>query len=269
MSQESSKDQSVTTFWDHLEELRYVLVRVVVATVVAAIVTLFCKEELFSLILAPKNHDFITYRLLSGYISSEEIGTMLSRLSGDVELISTQLTQQFTTHITMSLYVGLLIAFPYVLYELFRFISPGLYRGERRYAGLFVVFGYVMFMAGVVLNYLLIFPLSLNFLSNYQVSPDVRNLISLESYIGTFMSLNIMMGILFEMPILCWLFAKLGVLRSQFMRHYRRHAIVLLLFIAAIVTPTVDIITLILVALPIYLLYELSILIVHLSQRDR
>lgn len=233
--------------------------RVVVAIVVAAGVALCCKEPLFSLILAPQNSDFITYKLLGGYASSNAV----------VELISTQLTQQFTTHITMSIYVGILAVVPYILYELFRFISPALYRGERRYAELFVVSGYIMFMVGVALNYLLIFPISLSFLSSYQVSPDVRNLISLESYIGTFMSLNIMMGILFEMPILCWLFAKLGVLKSQFMRHYRRHAIVLLLFIAAVVTPTVDVTTLILVALPIYLLYELSILIVQISQRDR
>ncbi len=258
-------DRSATTFWDHLEELRYTLVRVVVAIVVAAAVALLCKEQLFSVILAPKDCDFITYRLLGGYMSGDGVNS----ISSGVELISTQLTQQFTTHITMSIYAGLLVVFPYILYELFRFISPALYHSERRYAELFVVSGYIMFMTGIALNYLLIFPLSLRFLSSYQVSPDVRNLISLESYIGTFMSLNIMMGILFEMPILCWLFAKVGVLKAKFMRHYRRHAIVLLLFIAAIVTPTVDVTTLILVALPIYLLYELSILIVQISQKER
>ncbi len=263
-------EASSATFWEHLDELKGVLLRIAVAVIIMGMVAFLFKEQLFSVILAPQNDDFITYRYLSELSSAlGEQGGVTTPLEGfSVKLISTQLTQQFMVHIQMAIYVGFLVVFPYILFELFRFVSPALHHNERRYAVGVVCWGYVMFLLGVALSYLLIFPLTFRFLGSYQVSTDVENLISLDSYISTLMMLNFTMGIVFEIPILCWLFAKLGFLSASFMRHYRRHAIVILLTIAAVITPTSDIVTLLLVALPMYLLYELSIFIVAFTNND-
>ena len=170
-------------------------------------------------------------------------------------------------HLSSSLYLALLVASPYLLYEVFRFVSPALYASEKRYALLLVVSMYVLFACGVLLSYYLVFPISLRFLGTYQVSGDVENLISLQSYIGTLTGMTLMMGIVFEIPVLCWLLARVGILSSRFMSHYRRHAIVVILIIAAIITPTSDVFTLLLVAMPVWLLYEVSILLVKRVNR--
>ena len=162
-----------------------------------------------------------------------------------------------------ALYAGILCVSPYILYQLMRFISPALYEDEKSYVYKVVGFGYVMFIVGVLLSYFLIFPLTFRFLGTYQVSGDVANMISLESYISTLMGMNLMMGLVFELPIICWLFAKLGFLTADFMKNYRKHAVVLILIIAAIITPTSDVFTLSLVSFPMWLLYEISILIVN------
>ena len=163
--------------------------------------------------------------------------------------------------------VGALLASPYILYQLFRFVSPALYSNERRYALRVVVGGYVMFLVGVAISYFLIFPLTFRFLGTYQVSGEVENLIALPSYISTLLTMSLAMGLVFEIPMLAWLFAKLGFLSAPFMRHYRRHAIVLILVVAAIITPTSDVFTLSLVALPMWLLYEASIFIVKRTNK--
>lgn len=162
-----------------------------------------------------------------------------------------------------ALYAGILCVSPYILYQLMRFISPALYEDEKSYVYKVVGFGYVMFIVGVLLSYFLIFPLTFRFLGTYQVSRDVANMISLESYISTLMGMNLMIGLVFELPIICWLFAKLGFLTADFMKNYRKHAVVLILIIAAIITPTSDVFTLSLVSFPMWLLYEISILIVN------
>ncbi len=262
-----------STFWDHLDELRSVLIRIAAALLIAGTATFSFKDQLFRVVFAAKDSDFISYRILnqiSNYINGLISGgdaTEQSVESFSVEIINTELTQQFTTHISVAMWSGLLLIFPYILYELFRFVSPALYSNERRYSSLIVSWGYVMFMAGAALSYFLIFPLTFRFLATYQVSDSVVNMIAINSYIGTLMTLILMMGVLFEMPILCWFFAKLGFITAGFMRKYRRHALVILIFISAIITPTADIVTLLLVAMPMYLLYELSILIVALQRR--
>ena len=157
----------------------------------------------------------------------------------------------------------MLCASPYILYQLFRFVSPALYTNEREYAVKVAGGGYLLFIIGVLVSYFLVFPLTFRFLGTYQVSGEVENMITLQSYISTLMMMCLAMGIVFEIPILSWLFAKLGFITSDFMRHYRRHAIVIILIIAAVITPTSDIFTLSLVALPMWLLYEISIWIVH------
>ena len=224
-----------------------------------AVVAFAFKDAVFAAILAPKYDDFILYRLLAGVNSWLADG---SPSSFHVELINTGLAEQFKIHVKTSLYVGLMAASPYCLYELFRFVSPGLYPKERRYGVRAVVSGYVMFLLGVALCYFLIFPLTFRFLGTYQVSPDVENLITLQSYMDTLLVMCFLLGILFELPIVCWVLGKLGILRRTFMRRYRKHAVVVILVVSAIITPTSDIFTLCIVALPICLLYEVSTFLV-------
>lgn len=162
-----------------------------------------------------------------------------------------------------TLCAGILCASPYILYQLFRFVSPALYVNERKYMVRVVGGGYAMFALDVAVSYFLIFPLTFRFLGTYQVSGEVENIIALQSYISTLMTMSLAMGLVFEIPILSWLFAKLGLLSDGFMRKYRKHAIVVILVVAVIITPTSDVFTLSLVALPMWLLYEISILIVN------
>lgn len=252
-------NNSAMTFWDHLDVLRGSLLRMAVVTVACAVVAFAFKDAVFAAILAPKHDDFILYRLLAGVSGWLADG---SPSSFHVELINTGLAEQFKIHVKTSLYVGLMAASPYCLYELFRFVSPGLYPKERRYGVRAVVSGYVMFLLGVALCYFLIFPLTFRFLGTYQVSSDVENLITLQSYMDTLFVMCFLLGILFELPIVCWVLGKLGILRRTFMRRYRKHAVVVILVVSAIITPTSDIFTLCIVALPICLLYEVSTFLV-------
>ena len=237
------------TFWDHLDELRSVIIRILVITVVAAAVAFCLKEELFAVVLAPRTSDFITYRLMG----VEPF---------DIHLMNTGLTEQFMVHLKTAMYAGVLVASPYIIWQLFRFISPALYDNERRYATLLCTSGYLMFMLGTALNYFLIFPLTVKFLGTYQVSPDVANMLTLQSYMDTLLMMCLVMGIVFELPVVSWILGRMGLINRQMMRSMRRHAVVAILVVAAIITPTTDAFTLFVVALPIWLLYEVSILIV-------
>lgn len=248
------------SFWEHLDELRAAIIKSLLAALVFGVIAFCFKDELFHVILAPKEPDFLTYRLfhlLSNITGSDEAASF------HVRLINTGLAEQFVIHMKVAFCAGLLCASPYILYQLFRFVSPALYANERKYALRMVGGGYVMFLIGILVCYYLIFPLTFRFLGTYQVSDDVENLVSLQSYISTLLTMSLAMGIVFEIPLLSWLFAKAGFLTDGFMRHYRRHAIVIILILAAIITPTSDVFTLSLVALPMWFLYEISIHIVR------
>ena len=224
------------TFWDHLEELRGCILRSLAVAMVFALLAFGFKDELFTIVLGPKDPS--------------------------VQLINTELTSQFMIHMMVSFYAGIIMAAPYIIYELYKFISPGLYQQEKRYAVRIVTSGYVMFMAGLVFSYFVVFPFTFRFLGNYQVSDDVKNMISLTSYIDTFVILSLMLGVVFELPVISWFLGKLGLLNRELMHSYRRHAIVLILIVAAFITPTSDAFTLMIVSLPIYILYELSAYVV-------
>ena len=241
------------SFWDHLDELRSRIIRVLLIVVVSTVVAFLLKEPLFNVVLAPRSSEFVSYRLLG-----------VSAFS--IHLINTGLTEQFMVHMRTSLYIGVLLASPYIIYEMFRFVSPGLYDNERRYALWIVGSAYVMFILGTLLNYFLVFPLTVRFLGTYQVNADVTNMLTLQSYIDTLISMSFLMGVLFELPVVCWLLGRMGIINAQMMGAYRRHAIVAILVLAAIVTPTTDVFTLFVVALPIWILYELSVLIVKLAK---
>lgn len=244
------------SFWEHLDALRAALLKSLAVSLVCGIVAFLFKDELFTIVLAPKDAAFVTYDILSG------VSNMLG--NGDisafsVQLINTGLAEQFVIHVKTAMCAGVLCASPYVLYQLFRFVSPALYANERKYAVVTVSSGYAMFMVGVMTGYFLIFPLTFRFLGTYQVSGEVTNMITLQSYMSTLVMMCLSLGIVFEMPILSWLFAKMGFLSPAFMRRYRRHAIVVILVIGAAITPTSDVFTLTLVSLPMYILYEVSI----------
>ena len=246
-------NQQTLTFWDHLDVLRSSLIRMAVAVAVVSIVAFLLKDELFSIVLAPRSSDFVTYRLIG-------VGAF------SLHLMNTGLTEQFMIHVRTALYAGLLVASPYILYELFRFVSPGLYQNERRYAFWIVGAAYMMFLFGTLVNYFMVFPLTVRFLGTYQVSPDVANMLTLQSYIDTLLGMSLVLGVVFELPVVCGLLGRMGLLTDGMMSLYRRHAIVAILIVAAIITPTTDVFTLCVVALPIYLLYELSIVIVRFTK---
>lgn len=237
------------TFWDHLDELRSVIIRILVISVLAGIVAFCLKDELFAIVLAPRSSDFVTYRLMGVEPFS-------------IHLMNTGLTEQFMIHMKTAFFAGFLVASPYVIYLLFRFVSPALYDNERKYATALVSSGYLMFVLGTLLNYFLIFPLTVKFLGTYQVSEDVANMLTLQSYMDTLLMMSLVMGIVFELPVVSWLLGRMGLVNVQMMSQWRKHAIVAILVVAAIITPTTDAFTLFIVALPIWLLYELSILIV-------
>ena len=242
------------TFWEHLDELRGSLLRMLAAVAVMGGVAFALKQQLFDVVLAPSNSDFITYRILQ----AEPF---------QIHLINTQLTEQFMVHLRMAAYVGFLAASPYILFELFRFISPALYTNERKYAVIVVGAAYVMFIIGTMVNYFLVFPLTVRFLGTYQVSEEVTNMLTLDSYSDTLMAMCLVIGIVFELPVVSALLAKLRLLSSAVMKRFRRHAVVVILIVAAVITPTADIFTLLIVSLPIWLLYEASIGIVTLLQK--
>ena len=246
-------DTPTMTFWDHLDELRGMIIRVLMVTALGAAIAFCLKDELFTIVLAPRSSDFITYQLLGVEPFS-------------VHLMNIGLTEQFLIHLKTAFYAGILLVSPYIIYQLFRFVSPALYDNERKYATLLCCSGYMMFMLGTALNYLLIFPLTVKFLGTYQVSPDVANMLTLQSYMDTLLMMNLVMGIVFELPVVSWLLGKMGLIHAAMMQSLRRHAVVAILVVAAIITPTTDAFTLFVVALPIWLLYELSIVIVRITE---
>lgn len=244
------------SFWDHLEVLRGCLLRIVAVIVVASIGSFVMKEQLFDIVLAPCHSDFITYRLMNAEPFC-------------LHLINTGLAEQMLIHLKMAACMGLLLSSPYVIYVLFSFVSPALYERERRYSLTLTLSAYLMFVVGVLVNYLLIFPLTVRFLGLYQVSEEVDNMLTISSYVETLVMMSIAFGIVFEIPVLSWLMAKLGLLRASWMSHYRRHAVVAILIVSAIITPTADAFTLLIVSLPIWMLYEISIYIVRITNSTK
>ena len=247
------------SFWDHIDALRAVLIRIVIV-LVAATIGLFCvMPYLFdNVILAPCRGDFVLYRLFERMTSS--VPWLPQFTTGDfhVELINIKLASQFFIHMSSSFWLGLVLTFPIVLYLLWTFVAPALYPRERRGVKTAFFIGCLMFFLGVAVGYFVVFPVTLRFLADYHVSQLVPNQISLDSYMDTFLMLIFVMGVIFELPLLAWLLGSLGVLHRGFFKTYRRHAVVVLLVLAAIITPTGDPFTLMVVFLPIYLVYEVS-----------
>ncbi|MEI6124230.1 MAG: twin-arginine translocase subunit TatC [Bacteroidota bacterium] len=247
------------TFWEHAEVLRKYLFRIVIFILLTTIVAFFFKSYLFDvIILGPKQSDFITYRLLCSLGKQWNMdGLCFSHIP--FSLINIDLAGQFRWHIIISFVAGLILSFPFIIWQLWLFIKPALKQAEQKYSRglLFYILG--LFFIGVLFGYYVIMPLTLNFLVNYELSTEIKNQITISSYISTTTVLPLSTGIVFELPVLVYFLAKIGMLTALFLRKYRKHSIVIILLIAGIITPSTDMFSQILVALPLYLLYEISI----------
>ncbi len=257
-------DDAGLTFWGHLEVLRWALVRVAVVVFIAMIGWFLVMPDIFrSFVLGPTTSDFFLYRLLGvlgGWLP------FLPDFSNDayhVDIININVASQFMTHITTSFWFALVTAFPYLIYEIWKFISPALYDNEKGSIGLAFTFGTGMFYLGCAVGYAVIFPFTFRFLTEYQLSAEITNQISLNSYMGTFLMMVFVMGLVFEIPLLAWVMSKLGLINKEFLIQYRRHAVAVMLVLAAAITPTGDPFTLGIVFIPLFLLYELAIKIVR------
>lgn len=259
-----SKNDDMLTFGEHLEVFRKMLFRILALTICIAAIVFCCKDETFRLLLAPCGWDFVTFRGIEQLCAI--FGWEFHFEEYHVELIATELSSQFMTHLTTSIYLGLLGASPYIMYELFRFVSPALYEDERRDSVQVVVTIYLLFIIGVLMSYYVIFPISFRFLGTYQVSEVVKSTITLNSYISTFTTLTLVMGLVFQLPVITFFLARMGIVHAELMKTYRKHAFMLILILSAIITPP-DIFTLILVSVPLYLLYEVSIKVVEKYSR--
>ncbi|MDE6267121.1 MAG: twin-arginine translocase subunit TatC [Muribaculaceae bacterium] len=257
----SDEDRSEMSIWAHLDELRKVLFRIGAVVVVAAVVLFIFMPWLFdNVIMAPARPGFPLYRLfdilqIPGTV--EETDAPFS-----ISLINTELSAQLFTHMSLSGWLALVVTFPVIIYLLWTFISPALYENEKRNATTAFLFGNIMFYIGVAVGYFLVFPLTLRFLATYRLSDLIDNTFTLESYMDNFTGICLIMGAVFELPLVAWLMGKMGILHRSFFHKYRRHAIVALLIVAALITPTGDPFTLFVVFFPLYMLWEFSAWIV-------
>ena len=253
------QNEGELTFWDHLEVLRWALVRIAGVMAVITVGTFMAMPYIFDrYILAPTTSDFFVYRWL------EQVSGGLFNFSDDyaVQIININVASQFFTHISTSLSLALVISFPYVIYEVWKFIRPALFDNEVKHVRFAFVSGTVMFYLGCLVAYLLVFPFCFRFLTEYELSAAIHNQIDLSSYIGNFVMMILVMGIVFELPLLAWVLSCLDLINKSFLRKYKSHAVVGLMVLSAVITPSGDPFTMMLVAVPLWLLYELSIIVV-------
>ncbi|MDP3353776.1 MAG: twin-arginine translocase subunit TatC [Flavobacteriaceae bacterium] len=254
------KNNKEMSFLGHLDELRKRLFKIAVAVFAVAIVAFFFKDFIFDVIIfGPKDPNFITYRTfcqISRYFGTE--GLCIDEIPFVIQ--SRTMSGQFNAHMWTSIIAGVIIAFPYILYQLWLFISPALYENEKKYAATFVIISSFLFFVGVLFGYYIITPLSINFLGAYRVSEQVLSNIDIDSYMSLLRTSVLVSGIIFELPIIIYFLTKLGVVTPTFLRTYRKHALVGVLIISAVITPP-DVVSQIIVSIPILLLYEISILI--------
>lgn len=257
------------SFFEHIEVLRWHIIRSVIAIAVFAILSFSFYDFVFNeIIMGPKNLDFWTYRMMC------KVGALLDLQGFCVEripfnIINTELAGQFMLQINSCLLMALALGFPYLLFEVWLFIKPALTEIERKSARGFVFYATVLFAIGALFGYYIVVPLSVNFLANVSLSVEITNQIKIDSYLSTIATLTLGCGVIFLLPILIYILSKLGFMTPQFMRASRRYAVVIILIIAAIITPTADIITLLTVSAPMFILYELSITVSANVQRKR
>lgn len=252
----SNQENSLLTFGGHLEVIRKMLFRILFVVIILACVIFCFKNETFKILLAPRNYDFCTFRFIESFLNN--FGWDFKFDEYHIPLISTELSSQFMTHITVSCILAVLLASPYILFELFRFVSPALYENEKKYSYLVAAIIYFLFILGLLMSYFILFPISFQFLATYQVDEEITSTITLDSYISTFTTLTFMMGVVFQLPVFTFILGKMGLINADILKRYRSYAFIIIMIVAAIITPP-DIFTLVMVTIPIYGLYELSI----------
>ena len=257
MSKEGKTEKEMS-FLDHVEELRWHLVRSAIAIFLVAIVAFLMKNFIFNkIIFAAKDPDFVTYRFfckVSKFFGTD--GLCIDDMPFTFQSLA--MAEQFSVHIWTSITVGFILAFPFIIWEFWKFISPGLYEKERKGARSFIIISSLLFFTGVLFGYYVVTPLSVNFLGNYSISDLVERNFKIGSYIGLVRSSALASGLIFELPIIMYFLTKMGLITPDFLRKYRKHALVLVLILAAVITPP-DIISQVIVAIPILILYETSI----------
>ncbi len=259
-------DAGEMSFVDHLEALRWHLIRAAASIVIFGLAAFFLKDFVFhDVILAPSRTDFWTYRqicALGDLIGNPEL--CIRKMNFIIQ--AREMSSQFTTHMSVSFTLGLVLAFPYAFWEIWRFIKPGLYPRERKNSQGAVFFVSVLFLLGLLFGYYFAAPLSINFLASYQVDPSIENQIDLDSYISTLSTMVFSCALMFELPMVVFFLAKAGIISAEFLTVYRRHAIVAVMIISAVVTPP-DVLSMTLFAVPLYLLYEASAIIARVVRR--
>lgn len=257
------------TFWEHLDELRGTLWRSIIALIVTSLIAFVFKGVLFDhIILAPKSKSFITYRVFC------TLGEWLSMPSlcidpSEFQLININLAGQFTSHMNISIVAGLIMALPFILWQLWRFIKPALTASEIRSARGAVTVTSTLFIIGVLFSYFIVSPLMLNFLGGYEVSASVANQISLTSYVSSITLMTLLMGLLFELPVLILFLSRIGIITPHILKKYRKHTVIVILIAAGIITPSPDIFSQMVVAIPLYVLFEISVSIANRNYRKK
>ena len=254
-AEEKNDGDAGMTFWGHLEVLRWALMRVVIVLLVCVVGCFMAMPHIFDdFVLGPTTSGFFLYRWMSGIPFLN-----FADESFHVDIININVASQFMTHITTSFWFSLVIIFPYLIYEIWKFIRPALFANEKKSVGFAFGFGTLMFFLGCAVGYCLVFPFTFRFLTEYQISESITNQINLNSYMGNFLMMIFVMGVVFELPLLSWILSRMGIVYREFLQQYRRHAVVVLLVLSAIITPSGDPFTLMVVFIPLYLLYELGI----------
>jgi sec-independent protein translocase protein TatC len=251
------------SFFDHIDVLRKHLLRVAAVVIVLTLGAFYFTDFIFNeIIMGPKNANFWTYRMMCKLVAAyPSIGQDFCITKIDAKIINTEMAGQFTLQLNSCVMVGIILGIPYLLFELWLFVKPALHENERKSASGFVIFASTLFFLGILFGYYLICPLSINFLTNFTVSPDIENTFTIDSYLSSVMTLTLGAGVIFQLPVIIYILSKLGVMTPAFMRASRRYSTVLILIVAAVVTPTADPYTMLIVAMPLFLLYELSIYI--------
>ncbi|PAW93019.1 twin-arginine translocase subunit TatC [Mucilaginibacter sp. MD40] len=257
------------SFFDHLEELRWHLVRSAIAVCIFMAGAFYYYDFIFSkIIMGPAKPSFWTYRMLC------KLGAALHRdgfcvNNVPVKLMNNEMAGQFTLQINSALMIGVVLGFPYLLWEVWKFIKPALHEKERKAAGGFVFYASVLFILGILFGYYIITPMSVNFLASYTISPEITNWFSIDSYISSVATLTLASGVVFQLPILVYILSSLGILTPAFMRSGRRYAIVIILIVAAVITPTPDMLTMTVVSIPLFVLYEVGIVVAGVVERRK
>lgn len=264
----SENDGEGLSFWDHLESLRWTIFRVIIALTLLVLILFGFSDFLFnSVIFPPLSSDFVFYQILCTLADALKFPALCP---GDfkIELINFNLSGQFMAHITTVITVAFLLTVPYMLFEIWKFVRPALYDNERKNIGWVFFSSSFLFYLGAAISYYLIFPLTVRFLGTYQISELVPNQISLDSYMSTLFVLTFAMGVTFEMPVLVYFLSRLGIITRETLKAGRNIAVVAILIVSAVITPTTDPFTMLAVALPLYLLYEVSIMVCKRATKE-